>query len=63
MISASFCFALILCTLLPTTTASLPEPYLLFSTWFTVSRMNLDGSGYTELVSGSVGAQAVDYHL
>ena len=40
-----------------------PEPYLLFSTWFTVSRMNLDGSGYTELVSGSVGAQAVDYHL
>ena len=41
------------------------EPYLLFSTWFTVSRMKLDGSDYTVLVDslGNVGKQAVDYHL
>ena len=39
------------------------SPYLLFSTWFTVSRMNLDGSNYSVLVDpGSVGPQAVDYH-
>ena len=39
------------------------NPYLLFSTWFTVSSMNVDGSNYSELVdSGSVGPQAVDYH-
>ena len=39
------------------------SPYLLFSTWYTVSRMNLDGSNYSELVDpGSVGPQAVDYH-
>ena len=38
-------------------------PYLLFSTWFTVSAMNVDGSDYSVLVdSGSVGQQAVDYH-
>ena len=39
-------------------------PYLLFSTWFTVSHMNLDGSGYEVLVdsSSNVGPQAVDYH-
>ena len=39
-------------------------PYLLFSTWFTVSHMNLDGSGYEVLVDSStnVGPQAVDYH-
>ena len=43
-----------------------PDPYLLFSTWFTVSRVNLDGTGYTELVNtpGSVDhPRAVDYHL
>ena len=41
------------------------SPYLLFSTWFTVSRMNLDGSGYTVLVdsASNVGPQAVGYHL
>ena len=38
-------------------------PYLLFSTWFTVSRMNMDGSGYTTLVNTGVGPQAVDYHM
>ena len=39
------------------------SPYLLFSTWFTVSCMNLDGSNYSVLVDpGSVGPQAVDYH-
>ena len=40
-------------------------PYLLFSTWSTVSRMNLDGSGYTVLVdsASNVGTHAVDYHL
>ena len=39
-------------------------PYLLFSTWLTVSHMNLDGSGYEVLVdsSSNVGPQAVDYH-
>ena len=41
----------------------MPFDYLLFSTWFTVSAMNVDGSDYSVLVdSGSVGPQAVDYH-
>ena len=41
------------------------DPYLLFSTWFTLSRMNLDGSNYSVLVDSAtnVGIQAVDYHL
>ena len=40
-------------------------PYLLFSTWFTVSRMDLNGSNYEVLVDSAtnVGPQAVDYHL
>ena len=39
------------------------NPYLLFSTWFTVSAMNVNGSDYSVLVdSGSVGPRAVDYH-
>ena len=38
-------------------------PYLLFSTWFTLSSMSVDGSDYSELVdSNSTGLQAVDYH-
>ena len=37
-------------------------PYLVFSSWYTVSRVNLDGTGYEELVGGSIGKQAVDYH-
>ena len=42
-----------------------PQPYLLFSTWFTVSHMNLDGSDYSVLIdsSSSVGPQAVDFHF
>ena len=41
-----------------------PEPYLLFCTWFTVSRMDLDGSDYSIVVdsSSNVGPIAVDYH-
>ena len=36
-------------------------PYLLFSTWSTVCRMNLDGSGYTVLVdsASNVGTHAI----
>ena len=37
----------------------------MFSTWFTVSRMDLDGSDYSVLVDSTTnsGLQAVDYHL
>ena len=40
------------------------DPYLLLSTWFTLSRVNLDGSNYSVLVDSAtnVGIQAVDYH-
>ena len=39
-------------------------PYLIFSSWFTVSRMDLDGSNYEVLVdsAANVGPHAVDYH-
>ena len=41
-----------------------PQPYLVFSTWFTVSHMNLDGSDYSVLVDSSdnSGPRSVDYH-
>ena len=43
-------------------------PYLLFSTWFTVSRVNVDGSNYSVVVDDTTfiahisGIDGVDYH-
>jgi hypothetical protein len=63
---AAVFLTLCFCSLLPLgqSVQESPQPYLVFSTWFTVSRMNLDGSDYSVLVDSSdnSGPRSVDYH-